>query len=124
VCNLDEHTVLPGTVKYATQGNLNHDVNPPFSLKHDQELLEGQVESAQGLHMRLDKSHLPLEKVEHAARDVDARGKPVSRVRRRWLNFLDTRVEKLATYPDEIKALSPDGSQMLERLIEGLEHSN
>jgi hypothetical protein len=34
---------------------------------------------------------MPLEKVEHAARDIHARGKPVTRVRRRWLILRNTR---------------------------------
>jgi hypothetical protein len=49
---------------------------------------------------------MPLEKVEHAARNVQTRGKPVSRVRRRWLSFLNARLEKFTEIPGEIKALS------------------
>jgi hypothetical protein len=59
---------------------------------------------------------MPLEKVEHAARNVQTRGKPVSRVRRRWLTFVNTRLETSAKDPDEIKALSLNGSQTRERL--------
>jgi hypothetical protein len=59
---------------------------------------------------------MPLEKVEHAARNVQTRGKPVSRVRHRWLSFLNARLEKFAKNSGEIKALSLNVSQTRERL--------
>jgi hypothetical protein len=58
---------------------------------------------------------MPLEKVEHAARNVQTRGKPVSRVRRRWLTFVNTRLETFANYPGEKKAFSLHGSQTREQ---------
>jgi hypothetical protein len=61
---------------------------------------------------------MPLEKVEHAVRNAQTRGKPVSRVRRRWLSFLNTRPETSAKHTDEIKALILNGSQTRERLFE------